>query len=555
VLLFVAAVGGAFGQQTLFRQTGSLGNGDARSTDGGFVDQFAVPVGRESRVAVLVVSVDFLPKLEVAGRANARDAEFRGFGSAYATVFSQDADTLTIRISGNPGDRGAYTARVYELPTEPRVFVSDEASGFLDSSDEVLADGRYIDWYPLSLDAGDRVTLVAAADFDSYLIVEYPNGRRAENDDWADTDAGMYVTAARDSVLLVGVTSLSEQTTGGYTLSIRRAPRPPEISIGESVNGSLTESDSDGGVTADRFLLRGDEGTLVRIRLESDDFDTYLVVADGFGGVLENDDAPDGTRNSELTYAFTDDTVLEITARAFDDTERGDYRLQVTEYQSDYPLRQVPDGYELSNGERVFTVFTASDNSQRFTFRAGANRNISFFAESDSFDAVLEITTPTGSIIRDDDSGGGTNPLVQFITEEGGVYSAVVSSYSGAPAGPFTVGFDLGAEARVIARISGQLEQDDALDISGRRYDEYDIDLKAGQEVTIDASSLAFDTYLYLRDPEGVNVAENDDGPMGGDAQIVYRAPKAGIYSIVVTSYSAGGAGEYRLLVTESTEG
>lgn len=552
VLALIAVAAAGYGQQTLYRQGGSLGNGDARDGAGGFVEQFAVPVPSESRIAVLVVSVDFLPGLVVETADGVRAAEFRGFGSAYATVYSDEADTLTVRVSGAPGERGAYTARVYALPAEEPVRVPEDVPGTLTRDDESLSDGRFIDWYPLQMRRGQRVTVLASAEFDSYLIVEYPNGRRVENDDWVDTDAGTYLTATQDMTLLIGVTSLSEGVTGAYTLSVERAPTPAEISIGEVVNGSLTESDSDRGLTADRYLLSGREGSLVRIRLESDDFDPFLVAADGMGNVLENDDAADGSRNSEIRYAFTEDSFLEITVRAFDETERGNYRLEVGVFESDYAFREVADGYRLSDGERVFTVMR--DGVARYTLESDANRNVTVFAESESFDAVLEVTTPTGEIIRDDDSGGDSNPLARFVAETSGVYTVHVSSYSGDAGGTYTVGFDYGTRARVIARLARQLDRDDKIDISGRRYEEIDIELSAGERITITASSTDFDTYLYLRDPSGSNVVENDDGPTGSDAQVTYTAPRGGTYSVIVTSFSEGGLGAYRLLVTGDEE-
>jgi len=47
--------------------------------------------------------------------------------------------------------------------------------------------GRYFDTYPLQLTAGERiVATLSSYDFDAYLILESPDGREIENDDYSD---------------------------------------------------------------------------------------------------------------------------------------------------------------------------------------------------------------------------------------------------------------------------------------------------------------------------------------------------------------------------------
>jgi len=74
----------------------------------------------------------------------------------------------------------------------------------------------------------------------------------------------------------------------------------------------------------------------------------------------------------------------------------------------------------------------------------------------------------------------------------------------------------------------------------------------AGQAVYILLTSSAFDTYLYLIDPAGRVVAEDDDGGGGLNSRIPAGSgslvlPSTGTYSIEVTSYAPYATGEYRL--------
>jgi hypothetical protein len=77
------------------------------------------------------------------------------------------------------------------------------------------------------------------------------------------------------------------------------------------------------------------------------------------------------------------------------------------------------------------------------------------------------------------------------------------------------------------------------------------VKLEAGVLYTIDVVSDDFDPYLRLEDSQGKEVAKDDD--KGGDfnARILFKADEAE-YRVVVTTYSRGEVGRYRLTVTST---
>jgi hypothetical protein len=90
---------------------------------------------------------------------------------------------------------------------------------------------------------------------------------------------------------------------------------------------------------------------------------------------------------------------------------------------------------------------------------------------------------------------------------------------------------------------------------SGYYTDRYTFTATAGQQISIQLSSGAFDTYLYLKDPNGTVIASNDDGGGGTNSRIpastglfTLPAGAGGTYTIEVTSYYAAGGGAYTLL-------
>lgn len=58
-----------------------------------------------------------------------------------------------------------------------------------------------------------------------------------------------------------------------------------------------------------------------------------------------------------------------------------------------------------------------------------------------------------------------------------------------------------------------------------------------------------WDNFLRLENPQGVTVAQDDDGQGFPNARILYTAPEDGWYRIIVTSFSGGASGPYTLRV------
>ncbi len=75
------------------------------------------------------------------------------------------------------------------------------------------------------------------------------------------------------------------------------------------------------------------------------------------------------------------------------------------------------------------------------------------------------------------------------------------------------------------------------------------ISLRAGETVTISESSVAFDAFLTLFDPDGIAVAADDDSGGGTDARIVFTAGVAGTYFIDAGTFDPLAAGSYTLSV------
>jgi hypothetical protein len=70
---------------------------------------------------------------------------------------------------------------------------------------------------------------------------------------------------------------------------------------------------------------------------------------------------------------------------------------------------------------------------------------------------------------------------------------------------------------------------------------------KANQTVTIEMRSNEVDSFLALFDPKGTKISENDDGGGKKDAQIMFKLPLTGLYTIYANSYAVGEVGKFSL--------
>ncbi len=111
----------------------------------------------------------------------------------------------------------------------------------------------------------------------------------------------------------------------------------------------------------------------------------------------------------------------------------------------------------------------------------------------------------------------------------------------------------LGGSA-VAETIDGALEAADPTLQSGETYDSYPVPMQAGQRVTIELTSQAFDTYLILLTPDGQQFENDDFEGSTQRSRMVYTAAQAGEHILIVTSYNVGESGTYRLTVEAEGE-
>ena len=117
------------------------------------------------------------------------------------------------------------------------------------------------------------------------------------------------------------------------------------------------------------------------------------------------------------------------------------------------------------------------------------------------------------------------------------------------------------AAGKELLKRQGQISAQDPIDEKQKGHAKFfEIDMEAGKTYVIEMRAPAksdIDPFLRLEDPNGKQVAEDDDsggGLKGLDAQIVYRATETGKHKIIATTHMPDQVGDFFLYVTEYAE-
>jgi len=109
-------------------------------------------------------------------------------------------------------------------------------------------------------------------------------------------------------------------------------------------------------------------------------------------------------------------------------------------------------------------------------------------------------------------------------------------------------------EQDVLFTVEGTLAEGDERLGDESLHDVHVFEGQAEQIVRITLTSDKFDTFLILQDASGDEVARNDDGIDGSNAEIILRLPATEQYRIVANAYDESGKGAYLLTVERSNE-
>ena len=341
--------------------SGTLGQGDPRTTDKGRFRVYRVQATRGQKLIATMRSGDFDAFLTI-GRtvAGITDAiatdDDRGGGERNTDArvrfeIPDDGMYLIVAQALQEDGTGAYRLSLEAAPAattaRPRpITVGQTVSGRLDETDAILEDDEtYYDTWLLNGRKGQRVQIEMKADsLDTFISFGKMDGTeftslRTDDDSGEGMNSKLTITLPDDGQYVIRANEVGAKT-GPYTLSVvERQPGPTTatprpIEPNQEVTGTLNDEDPavDDGSFYDYWTYRGRAGERLRITMSAEGFDTFVSIGtlDGtsFNELAGNDDGPEGT-NSLLEFTLPNDGVYVIRAKALSGENEGEYRLKV----------------------------------------------------------------------------------------------------------------------------------------------------------------------------------------------------------------------------------
>jgi|GEM_PF-193905 len=325
---------------------GSLNMVDDIDPNGGFADAYSFTSAAGEQAVIDLRSEDFDTFLRVtspSGEVFTNDDFQSSTSRSVVTINGTEAGTYQVDVTSYAEfETGAY---VLNMGSNNVSAVADQQyAGRLESGDETLSSGEFIDTYTFTGSPGQRVSIdLSSDDFDTYVILAAPSGEQEENDDADGSNSQLVVDLTEQGTYEVWVTSYSEGETGSYRLNIGSGTSSSgstnsaavadvgSLSVGDSVSGELSDNDSRAITEGpeDGFVFFGEAGDAVVIDLQSGEFDTYLTLITPSGERIENDDFESSLQQSQVALNLPSSGRYRVIVSSYQGEGLGDYQLSV----------------------------------------------------------------------------------------------------------------------------------------------------------------------------------------------------------------------------------
>jgi hypothetical protein len=365
-------------------EAGALERGDSTLRSGEFYDEFSFEGTRGELVSVDLRSSDFDTYVIVIPPEGSQEENDDHEGDASRSLVSFELPATgryrVLVTSYKEGETGEYSLRIQQGDAAASGAVAGPAAprverGTLARGDETLRSGEYMDEYAFEGRPGQRVRVdVTSDDFDTYVILVPPRGDQQENDDFEGDvhHSAIEADITEPGTYRVMVTSYEGGETGEYELRLgfdgapgpaspgqaARADRdsgPVPLAYGDTQGGELDDGDGrlSEGEYRDMYTFEGQAGDRIVLEMESDDFDTYLVLVPPEGDQIDNDDADGRVDLSRIELTLRESGRHRIVATSYGADETGGYRLTLRRNGGAPPPLDAGDG----RAGRVYGVF------------------------------------------------------------------------------------------------------------------------------------------------------------------------------------------------------
>lgn len=355
-------------------------------------------------------------------------------------------------------------------------------------------------------------------------------------------------------------------------------PSPRPLVLGQPLQSSMGPEDpvlQGDDSSYELFQVQAPKGQMVTVTLTSGAFQPVVAVADEINEECEDCVASVGETDKPAVVRkiVPASGVLQVRANTMNKGDRGPYTLLATAVEPPrISARPLPFGQSVSDALDTNDAFTNEGATvDAYAVRLTADQEIQLDLSSEDFDPKLELLTPAGAKVAEDDDGGpGTSARIRYTVPRAGLYQVRVTAVGSGELGTYTLTTGLRQElAPMPAPVSINLGQavSGAMSSATPRYEtdgeevyaiRYGIRMEGGKvyKISVDVGSGSeLDPKIAIgkiaSDGSLDKLADNDDGGGGSNALLRYRPETSGTYVLEVQKVGRAN-GSYRLKVDQA---
>jgi hypothetical protein len=311
---------------------------------------YQVKLPAAGTLTLAMTSGDFQPMVGIGdNKDNLLALDTNGFGSGISQIAADLPAGVYNVYAISASGRGAYqlkpTFSAHDLASCAPPQMLDINGGYvqrLGPNSCRGAAGQPVDYYSFTLSGAATVAaFMTSVEVDGYLSLQDQDGNQLRSDDnsYGDGDplivqylpAGSYRLAARSAAPgEMGLYEVDLRTTNGS--------RPPfcnpqtGLAPGGTVQGTLSYTSCQyiDATFADIYSFTLAAPSFIDMQLDSADFDAYLVILDGKGNVIAEDDNSGGGSNARISQNLDAGTYFIVVKPVSDYLSVGNYTLTVS---------------------------------------------------------------------------------------------------------------------------------------------------------------------------------------------------------------------------------
>ncbi len=353
---------------------------------------------------------------------------------------------------------------------------------------------------------------------------------------------------------------------------------PRQLTLGQPLQGSMGPEDpvleSDDS-SYELFQVQAPKGQMVTVTLTSSAFQPIVSVGDEIDEECEACVASVGEKDKPAVVRkiVSASGVLQVRANTMDKGDRGAFTILATASMPPrISARPLPFGQSVSDALDLNDAVTNEGVTvDAYAVRLNAEQEVQLDLSSDDFDPKLELLTPAGAKVAEDDDGGpGTSARIRYVVPRAGLYQVRVTAVGSGAVGTYTLTTGLRQELPPMpAPVSIELGQaiNGAISNTTPRYEvdgdeifaaRYSLRLESGKayRLSLNATSGSeLDPKISIgkigSDGSFDSLAQDDDGGGGKNALLRYRPETSGTYVLEVQRVGRT-IGSYRLMVEQA---